>query len=99
MLIVKMTYECIQDTSGISDTSPDTSPDDITGTPLVSREHVKIRRPLADEMRNAVWFFAEHGRPRVQLGELLDEAVAAWLQQMKQAHNEGHDFPHRGRLR
>lgn len=63
------------------------------------REHVKIRRGLADEMRDAVWFLSEHGRPRVRLGELLDEAVAAWLDEVKQKHNGGEDFPRRGRLR
>jgi hypothetical protein len=50
-------------------------------------------------MRDAVWFLSEHGRPRVQLGELLDEAVEAWLAEAKKTHNEGQDFPHRGRLR
>lgn len=64
-----------------------------------ARQHVKLRADLADQMRDAVWFLSEHGRPRVQLGELLDEAVTAWLEQSKQAHNGGADFPHKGRLR
>lgn len=64
-----------------------------------ARQHVKLRADLADQMRDAVWFFSEHGRPRVQLGELLDEAIAAWLEQSKRAHNGGDDFPHKGRLR
>ncbi len=63
------------------------------------REHVKLRRDLADEVRDAVWFLSEHGRPRVQLGELLDEAIDAWLIVAKEQYNEGHTFPHRGRLR
>jgi len=63
------------------------------------RDHVKLRRDLADEMRDAVWFLSEHGRPRVQLGELLDEAIEAWLSDTKKQHNEGQTFPHRGRLR
>ena len=63
------------------------------------RDHVKVARSLADEMRDAVWFFSEHGRPRVQLGELLDEAVAAWLDNAKSVHNGGQSFPRRGRLR
>lgn len=67
--------------------------------PPEPRDHVKLRRSLADEMRDAVWFLSEHGRPRVQLGELLDEAVAAWLAQVKAHHNGGVDFPRRGRLR
>jgi hypothetical protein len=50
-------------------------------------------------MRDAVWFFSEHGRPRVQLGELLDEAVETWLAEAKKAYNDGQNFPHRGRLR
>jgi hypothetical protein len=54
---------------------------------------------LADEMRDAVWFLSEHGRPRVQLGEILDEAVERWLTEVKQEHNGGKDFPRRGRLR
>ena len=62
-------------------------------------EHVKVRRALADEMRDAVWFLSEHGRPRVRLGELLDEAVSAWLDEVKREHNGGEDFPRRGRLR
>jgi hypothetical protein len=50
-------------------------------------------------MRDAVWFLSEHGRPRVQLGELLDEAIEAWLAEAKKTYNEGQDFPHRGLLR
>jgi len=46
-----------------------------------------------------VWFLSEHGRPRVQLGELLDEAIEAWLTDAKKQHNGGQAFPHRGRLR
>lgn len=63
------------------------------------RDHVKLRRSLADEMRDAVWFLSEHGRPRVQLGEIIDEAVERWLTEVKQEHNGGEDFPRRGRLR
>lgn len=63
------------------------------------RDHVKLRRDLADEMRDAVWFLAEHGRPRVQLGELLDEAIEAWLSETKKRLNDGAGFPHKGRLR
>ena len=74
--------------------TPDTSP-----TKANPRQHVKLAAPLADELRDAVWFLSEHGRPRVQLGELLDEAVAAWLNEVKGAHNGGEAFPHRGRLR
>jgi len=50
-------------------------------------------------MRDAVWFLSEHGRPRVQLGELFDEAVRAWLDAAKAEHNGGEPFPVRGRLR
>lgn len=60
---------------------------------------MKLARSLADEMRDAVWFLSEHGRPRVQLGELLDEAVRSWLAAAKATHNEGNQFPVRGRLR
>jgi len=35
----------------------------------------------------------------VQLGELLDEAIEAWLAEAKKTYNEGQDFPHRGLLR
>jgi hypothetical protein len=80
--------------SGVLDTSG------TSGKPKpVARDHVKLRRDLAAEMRNAVWFLTEHGRPRVQLGELLDEAIETWLAEAKKTHNEGQDFPHRGRLR
>jgi len=60
---------------------------------------LKLRRDLADEMRDAVWFLSGHGRPRVQLGEMLDEAIEAWLSDAKEQHNGGQTFPHRGRLR
>ena len=63
------------------------------------RDHVKVARPLVDEMRDAVWFLSEHGRPRVQLGELLDEAISAWLKTVKAEHTRGAAFPVRGRLR
>jgi hypothetical protein len=80
-----------RDTSGTRGTSEDRKP--------AARDHVKLRRDLAAEMRDAVWFLSEHGRPRVQLGELLDEAVEAWLTEAKKSHNDGQNFPHRGRLR
>ena len=67
--------------------------------PATPRDHVKVARPLTDEMRDAVWFLSEHGRPRVQLGELLDEAIVAWLGTAKAKYNEGEPFPVRGRLR
>src|SRR3954464_12790740 len=57
-----------------------------------ARDHVKLRSDLAAEMRGAVWFLSEHGRPRVQLGELLDEAVETWLVEAKKAHNDGQAF-------
>lgn len=69
-----------------------------TSTPP-ARDHVKLRRDLANQMRDAVWFLAEHGRPRVQLGEILDEAIEAWLAETKKTLNDGDDFPHKGRLR
>jgi hypothetical protein len=81
----------VLDTAGTRGTSEKPKP--------AARDHVKLRRDLAADMRNAVWFLSEHGRPRVQLGELLDEAVEAWLAEAKKTHNEGQDFPHRGRLR
>jgi hypothetical protein len=84
-----------RDTAGTLDTP--------RGRPVVKRpvprDHVKLRRDLANEMRDAVWFFAEHGRPRVQLGELLDEAIAAWLAETKKRFNDGAEFPQKGRLR
>lgn len=80
-----------QDTSGTPGTEQWTKP--------ALRDHVKLRRDLADEVRDAVWFLSEHGRPRVQLGELLDEAIEAWLTDAKKQHNGGQAFPHRGRLR
>ena len=81
----------VSDTAGTRGTSEKRKP--------AARDHVKLRRDLAADMRDAVWFLSEHGRPRVQLGELLDEAVEAWLAEAKKTHNEGQDFPHRGRLR
>lgn len=70
-----------------------------SGTKATPRDHVKVSRRLVDEMRDAVWFLSEHGRPRVQLGELLDEAITAWLTEAKAERNGGGPFPVRGRLR
>lgn len=64
-----------------------------------ARQHVKLRGDLADELRDAVWFLGASTRPRVQLGELLDEAVGEWLAKVKAEHNGGEDFPRKGRLR
>lgn len=80
------------DTKGVSGTSG-------TKTAATPRDHVKVSRPLVNEMRDAVWFLSEHGRPRVQLGELLDEAIGAWLTEAKAERNGGEPFPVRGRLR
>ena len=84
----------VQDVSG----APGTRGNKQRAKPAL-RDHVKLRRDLADEVRDAVWFLSEHGRPRVQLGELLDEAIEAWLSDAKKQHNGGQTFPHRGRLR
>ncbi len=99
----------IKDTLGTREFEETTGTSDSSGTLVtrgtstrpkaIPREHVKLRRDLADEVRDAVWFLSEHGRPRVQLGELLDEAIDAWLIVAKEQYNEGHTFPHRGRLR
>lgn len=96
-------------TSGVRDVIETAGTSDVSGTVVtrdtsirpkaIPREHVKLRRDLADEVRDAVWFLSEHGRPRVQLGELLDEAIDAWLIVAKEQYNEGRTFPHRGRLR
>jgi hypothetical protein len=83
--------------SGTSGTSSE--PDTSERRPPTRRTHVKLRNDLACEVRDAVWFLSEHGRPRVQLGELLDEAIEAWLAEAKKTYNEGQDFPHRGLLR
>src|SRR4051794_19809739 len=75
---------------------------DTPGAPRLAQSVVQGRKELsraAYEKRDAVWFLSEHGRPRVQLGELLDEVVEAWLAEAKKTHNQGQDFPHRGRLR
>lgn len=99
----------VQGSRGIQENSSTSVFQDVSGTygtrgtvqrarPAL-RDHVKLRRDLADEVRDAVWFLSEHGRPRVQLGELLDEAIEAWLSDAKKQHNGGHTFPHRGRLR
>ncbi len=88
-----------QRTGGTSSTADTTDVSGTSAKKVEPRDHVKVRRGLADEMRDAVWFLSEHGRPRVQLGELLDEALAAWLAEAKAKHNGGEDFPRRGRLR
>lgn len=89
--------------SGTSDT-PTRVPTTASSAPQatqarVARQHVKLRGDLADSLRDAVWFLSEHGRPRVQLGEVLDEAVGEWLRRATAEHNEGQPFPHKGRLR
>jgi hypothetical protein len=87
-------------TSGSRDSSVTSGVQGVSGVRSIEpRDHVKLRRSLADEMRDAVWFLSEHGRPRVQLGEILDEAVERWLTEVKQEHNGGENFPRRGRLR
>lgn len=99
----------VQGNRGVQGNSDTTVVQDVSGThgargneqrtkPAL-RDHVKLRRDLADEVRDAVWFLSEHGRPRVQLGELLDEAIEGWLSDAKKQHNGGQTFPHRGRLR
>jgi hypothetical protein len=84
---------------GAGTSGPPGTSDTSERRPPARRTHVKLRNDLACEMRDAVWFLSEHGRPRVQLGELLDEAIEAWLAEAKKTHNEGQDFPHRGLLR
>lgn len=64
-----------------------------------ARQHVKVSADLAQEMRDAVWFLCAHGRPRVKLNELLDEALELWLHQAKARYNNGEDFPEGGPLR
>lgn len=85
--------------SGTRDTSGSQQGTAADGAHRKVRTHVKVHGPLVDEMRDAVWFLSEHGRPRVQLGELIDEAVTEWLSQIKAELNGGEDFPRRGRLR
>lgn len=86
--------------SGALSTPPTRSTEFVMNDSKLSpREHVKIARPLADEMRDAVWFFSDNGRPRVRLGDLLDEAVRSWLEASKQNYNNNADFPMRGPLR
>ncbi len=90
----------IADDGSRSPVTPGTSVTaDTSSAKAKPRQHVKLAAPLADELRDAVWFMSEHGRPRIQLGELLDEAVGRWLNEAKGAHNGGEAFPRRGRLR
>lgn len=88
----------VADTSVVSGTTGARGVQD-TSTPPKARQHVKLRGDLADELRDAVWFLGASTRPRVQLGELLDEAVGEWLTKVKAEQNGGEDFPHKGRLR
>lgn len=62
-------------------------------------EHVRLPRTVVDELRDAVWYWSEHGRPRVTLVEILEEAAVAWLEQSKAEATGGTPFPHRGALR
>lgn len=97
------------DTAGVSDTAEILVTSVTPGTsgparspvrkPARPRDHIKLDQELAQRMRNAVWFLAEHGRPRVQLGELIDEAVSQWLAKAEASYNGGESFPDRGRLR
>jgi hypothetical protein len=102
----ELTTAVTSDTAGASDTAGtqgSTVTSETRGTSgsrnAELRDHVKVARSKANQMRDAVWFLSEHGRPRVQLGELLDEAVDQWLERAKDQHNSGADFPRRGRLR
>ena len=91
----------VSDNPGARGVSDDRGTPDVSGAKPAAtpRDHVKVARPLVGEMRDAVWFLSEHGRPRVQLGELLDEAISAWLKTVKAEHTSGAAFPVRGRLR
>lgn len=84
-------------TSGTTDTSG--AGEKRAASTTGARQHVKLDTALAIELRNAVWFLSEHGRPRVKLGEVLDEAVSEWLSKVKNQANNGQNFPHVGPLR
>lgn len=93
---------------GTAPTVPDASP--VPGVPDGS--HVlprppkagriagpKYDRELLQQLRDAVLFLRQRGRPTMGLIDVLDEAITQWLERQKQAVNDGNDFPPGGNLR
>jgi hypothetical protein len=63
------------------------------GSPKV-RATLYVPADLLDEARDAAVFLA--GYPvRLTLTKLVEDALRAQLRRLKDAHNQGQDFPHR----
>ncbi len=90
---------------GIVPTVPDV-PDGSAGSPVSPRQPKAVRiagpkydRELLQQLRDAVLFLRQRGRPTMGLIDVLDEAITQWLQRQKQAVNDGKNFPPGGNLR
>jgi hypothetical protein len=60
---------------------------------LQKRESFKVPAELVQEARNAVFWLRAQGRHEATLAGLVEDAVRAHLDQLKQEHNNGQDFP------
>ena len=64
----------------------------------LKREVVKLDAGLVQRARNAVMWLRSHGEPQLTLTELLDRAIAAYLDDLVSERNGGEEFPDGGHL-
>lgn len=67
--------------------------------PAAPRVPTRVDATKLQQMRNLTAFYRSKGRPLVELGELLDEALEEYLGRKRQELNDGKDFPEIGKLR
>lgn len=67
--------------------------------PAAPRVPTRVDATKLQQMRNLTAFYRSKGRPLVELGELLDEALEEYLRRKRQELNDGKDFPEIGKLR
>lgn len=56
---------------------------------------VKLVGPLAGELKDAVWWLRQHVNPAATIAGVVEEAVLRQLEELKQHHNDGQNFPPR----
>ena len=64
----------------------------------LKREVVKLETCRVQRARNAVMWLRSHGEPQLTLTELLDRAIAAYLDDLVSERNGGEEFPDAGHL-
>lgn len=91
------TVPTVRDASTVPDVSPGSH---VPRQPKAGRiAGPKYDRELLQQLRDAVLFLRQRGRPTMGLIDVLDEAITEWLERQKQAVNDGKDFPPGGNLR